>query len=352
MRSPWLYAVAALAILAVAWVVAPLRAEPPPRFVRPSTEQPASAPAVRELTGPVPAPIRYAYAPSCQDGDACRHWILVSARGERWWLPGAGDEVSLGLSADGLRVAYRSDAAGGFVVRDLKTGTTRSLTVKPEASIGEFIGVRPPLLSPDGRHLLVQNDHLDKNDEVVLERPLIVDTERGTVTRLPGGETVIGWTAAGLALVRERSTDSLPGHVSTASFVIRSPGGKAVRRTVVPGNQSRAWFSPSGRTLASLAREVTPDDLVTTGVVLVGTSKGHPTRTVTPRQPAGRRIAEILRWEDENTLVVRTADAGDTGNTGSYHFLDLRDGATRPIEISVPVGDDLRETAPVLGSVR
>ncbi|MEV0591925.1 hypothetical protein [Nonomuraea cavernae] len=350
MRSPWLYAVVALTILAAAWVVAPLRAEPSPRFVRPWAEQPASAPTVRQLTGPVPVPIRYAYVPSCQDNTgACRHWILVSARGERWWLPGAADSDSLTLSADGLRVAYSSDAARGFVIRDLKTGTTRPLPVKREASIGEFFGVRPPLLSPDGRYLLVQHDHLDKNEEVVSERPLIVDTDRGTVTRLPGGETVIGWTAAGLALVRERSTNSLPGHVSTASFVIRSPGGKVVRRTVVPGNRSRSWFSPSGHTLASLAREATPDDLVTTGVVLVGTSKGHPTRTVTPRQPVGRRIAEILRWEDENTLVVRTAEAG---NDSAYHLLDLQDGTTRPIEISIPDSADLWETAPVLGSVR
>ncbi|MEU8247102.1 hypothetical protein [Nonomuraea sp. NPDC048916] len=330
-----------------------LRAEPPPQFVRTATEQRASAPAAHKLTGPTPAPIRYAYAPSCEGTDACDHWILVSARGERRWLPDAGDGGSLTLSPDGLRAAHWSATAGRFVVLDLKAETTRTLPVKGEDSIGELLGGRPPLLSLDGRHLLVQSDHLDKNDEVVLERPLIVDIERGTVTRLPGGETVVGWTAAGLALVRERSTDRLPGHVSTASFVIRSPRGEVIRRIVLPGNLAKDLFSPSGRTLATLAREIAPDGVVTTGVVLVGTSKGHPARTVVPRQPTGRQIAEILRWEGENALVVRTADAR---NNGAYHLLDPTDGAMRPIEISTPDVVDLplnpMETALVLGSVR
>lgn len=115
MRSPWPYAAGVLALLAAAWVVMPPADEGPAMLAGPPL---TADPGPRRLTGPAPSPIRYAYEPTCRDDSpACEHRILVSARGERWWLPHAlrGDAFALG--GGGARVVHWHDGQADGTVR-------------------------------------------------------------------------------------------------------------------------------------------------------------------------------------------------------------------------------------------
>ncbi|MDA0636026.1 hypothetical protein OUY22_21605, partial [Nonomuraea sp. MCN248] len=309
-------------------------------------------PAPVKLTGPAPAPVRYAYEPHCNnETDGCRHHILVSATGERWWLEGARDDAPFALSADGALAVHPS--GDRYVARDLTTGTVTKLPVKARESVGEIFGSQAPLLSLDGRHLLVQHDDLDEDTEVVLERPMIVDIRRGTVRRLPKGERVAGWTTEGLALVTERPARDLPGHATSATYVIRSPGGRVVRRFTVPGNLAYGLPSPSARTLATLAKEITPHDVVSTGILLTGTGAGRTSRTVVPRLPEGLRPDALIRWEGEDALLVR---AEDRRRRISFHVVDLATGAARDLRVAMSSVSDYvlapAELSVLIGSVR
>ncbi|QFY06225.1 hypothetical protein GBF35_05635 [Nonomuraea phyllanthi] len=362
------YAVAAAAVaLTAAWVIGPVSevtgplsevigpiiGKPPVRFVQP---RPARTPSLMpDRRGSYASPVRYAYVPACQDDlDPCSHWILVSSDGERGWLPGAADDGSLALSPDGRRAAYLN-ADERYVVVDLRTGHVTPLPIRQKGgSVGEMFGAQPPLFSLDGRHLLIQLEHLDKDTELVLERPLIVNVRTGAPHRLPAVGEVVGWTSAGLMTKETRRTDDVPGHVTSAAFTVYSPKGKVVRRFALPGNLAAgAVPSPSGRMTATLAREVTPDDVTGLGIVLTGTSTGEPARTVAPRLPAGRRAMRILRWDGEHAVVLRTT--GPRGETG-HHVVDLATGAARPLDVRMDdvVNLPLQPAAlsVVLGSVR
>ncbi|MGN9836666.1 hypothetical protein ACTMTI_00955 [Nonomuraea sp. H19] len=343
-RLPWRSALAAVAAaLAAAWVIGPvsLPGEQPIRFVRPEPATPAGAAAAKPpKLSRYASPIRYAYVPACEDGSGpCANWILVTTRGERGWLPGADAAGSLALSQDGTRAAYlRGDET--YAVADLMTGTLKPLPVRQKGgSVGEIFGAQAPLFSLDGRHLLIQRDHLDKNDEIVLERPVIVDIDSGTAHRLPATDRVVGWSDAGLLTVTSERTDSLPGHITSAKFTVYSPRGKAVRTFTLPGNLTYGTVpSPSGRTLASLVRELTPDSIADLGVTLTDTSSGRPVRTVVPRLPAGWRIGEILRWDGDDALVVKSR--GPLDET-TYHVLDLATGGLRRLGIDMAEVADL-----------
>ncbi|MFC5815560.1 hypothetical protein [Nonomuraea harbinensis] len=352
MSALWRLCVAAAAALAAAWLI--YGGGPPPvEFLSPEPAPPATpAPAAVKLTGPAPAPVRYAYEPHCNDGtDGCRHHILVSATGQQWWVEGAHDDAPFALSADGTLVVH--PLGDRFVARDLTTGTVTELPIKTEESVGEIFGAQQPLLSLDGRHLLVQHDHLDEDVEVVLERPMIVDIRRGTVRRLPKGERVAGWTTEGLALVTDQPARDLPGYATSATYVIRSPGGRVVRRFTVPGNLAHGLPSPSARTLATLAKEIAPHDVVSTGILLTGTGTGKTLRTIVPRLPEGLRADALIRWEGEDALLVR---AEDRHGKISYHVVDLATGAARDLRVAMaPVSDYMlapAELSVLIGSVR
>lgn len=332
----WRLCVAAAALLAAVWLIRG-DGEPPVEFLTPEPKAPVpSAPPAAELTGPAASPIRYAYEPHCNDNsDGCTHHILVSATGERWWLPGARDGAPFALSADGTVAVHPLE--GRYVARDLTTGEVTKLPVKPRDSAGEMFGAQQPLLSLDGRHLLVQHDRVDEDGELVLERPMIVDIRRGTVHRLPEDAQVAGWTTEGLALVTEEPARDRPGHATSAAYVIHSPGGRAVRRFTLPGNLARGLLSPSARTLASLPREIAPHDVVSPGILLTDTRTGRTLRTVVPRLPAGLEADDLVRWEGEDSLLVR---AEDRHRRSSYHVVDLETGAARDLRVDMtPVGD-------------
>lgn len=355
-RLPWRPAFGALALaVAAAWALGPLPGERPVQFVRPASSPVASAPRPQELAK-YSSPVRYAYVPACQDGSGpCVNWNLVTASGERGWLPGATAGQPLALSQDGTRAAYLRGKDETYVVADLTTGTITALPVRQEGgSVTEIFGAQPPLFSLDGRHLLVQRDHLDKDEEVVLENPMIVDIERGAVHRLPRVGRVVGWTDAGLAVMTRKRTDDLPGHVTSATFTVYSPQGKAVTTYRLPGNLADGTVvSPSGRTLASLVREIAADGVDDRGIALTGTSSGEPVRSVVPRMPAGWRISEIVRWDGEDALVVRSR--GPHGEL-AHHLLDLGTGGVRPIGVDMSGVADLvlqpAELGVVIASVR
>ncbi|MFG6193105.1 hypothetical protein [Nonomuraea sp. JJY05] len=78
-----------------------------------------------------------------------------------------------------------------------------------------------------------------------------------------------------------------------------------------------AMPSPSGRTTATLAREVTPDGVAGHGIVLTDTSTGRP-------------ATSILRWDGEDAVVVRTS--GPRAET-AYHVVDLATGAAPQLDV-------------------
>lgn len=318
-----------MAFAAAVWVSAPIwhAEESQAPMVRP---QPArtGAPA-QELKGPAHAPIQFAHQVSCREwAPMCRHWILVSERNERWWLPYGFDETPLALSRDGWLAAYHWDGKETrYVVRDLKTGETRKLPAKIESTVfGD-----EPLFSLDGRHLVFEQDHLDKRDEIVRDPPMIVELDSGTISRVPTSDgSPVGWTTDGFVLVKSTGADHAPGHIRTAVFTVRSPTGKLVRQFSLPGNYfTGVSISPSGRRLAGLFKEVTPDDVRVAGITLVDTT-GKPLRTAVPRAPSGWSIEKIVRWAGEDALVLRLRTS--EGRI-SVQSMELATGVMRPLGV-------------------
>ncbi|MFG1941842.1 hypothetical protein [Nonomuraea sp. NPDC048826] len=332
MSALWRLWVAVAAVLAAAWLVG--GAAGPVEFLRPAAV-PSDDPDPPPLTeaAPLRDPVRYSYAPPCDHvtGD-CPQRVLVTTTGQRRRLDGARADEPFALSADGTRAVH--PAGGRFVVRDLATGAVTRLPVKAG---GE------PLLSPDGRHLLVQDGR----------RPVLVDVARGTASRLPRGGRAAGWTGRGLALVTERPTGDRPGHPTEAAYVIRGPGGVAVRRFTLPGNLTDGLPSPSARTLATLAGEIRPDAVVTTGIALTDLRTGRTLRTVVPKLPDGLRAEEILRWENEEALLVRSENRYVQD---FYHVVDLATGEARDAGVTVPAFAEFpvaeADAALVIGAVR
>ncbi|MEV3983796.1 hypothetical protein [Nonomuraea sp. NPDC049758] len=354
-RVPWRAGVAVLvAVLAAGWVAAPLPAEPGVRFVGSQPVTPgrtAKEPAKPAKRTKYATPIRYAYAPSC---DACAHMILVGDGAERGRLPYSFDGTMFALSRDGRRAAFLRDSDNTYVVADLRTGAVERLPVRqPRGTVTALFGAQPPLFSLDGRHVLLQPDHLTKDTDVVLEPPVIVDVARGTATRLPDRGQVAGWTSEGLVMKSGEPTRRSPGHLRSVRFAVYSPKGDLLRGYTMPGNVEWAIEpSPSGRLIASRHRELTPGGVLQQGVALFDTKTGEHVRTVTPRLATGWWLAALLRWEDEDTLTVRAN--GPLGET-AYLVLDLRTAAIRPIDVTGEVADFMLQPAElsvVLGRVR
>ncbi|WP_157252380.1 hypothetical protein [Nonomuraea typhae] len=323
---------AAAVLAAAVWVVLPLWQGEDLATVPPAISA-AGAPA--RLDGPAPDPVRYAYAPTCDQEPACSHWNLVSA-GRRWWLPGASAVNQLALSADGTLAAYWLDAKRGNVVHDLTTGRIRPLPVAKDA-IGVEEGLQP-LFSPDNRYLMMQRDQ---------DPPEVVDLVGGTVRRMPYVGAVRGWSASGLVFAATEPARDLPGYVARTIFTIRTPEGRPLRALTLPGDLSATGaLSPSGRTLATPARQATPEAMATTGIVFTG---DRP-RTLTPHPPPGWTVTGILRWQDERTLV---AAIGDEEGRHGYVTLDAETGATgAPAIVERPAADlPFVWTDPVVGSL-
>ncbi|MFI6501348.1 hypothetical protein [Nonomuraea typhae] len=310
---------AAAVLAAAVWVVVPLWQGEDVATVPPA---PSAAGVPARLDGPAPEPVRYAYAPACDEEPACSRWNLVSA-GRRWWLPGASAGNQLALSPDGTLAAYWLGAEHGNVLHDLTTGRIRPLPVAKDAIAVD--GGLPPLFSPDNRYLMMQRDQ---------DPPEVIDLARGSVRRMPYAGAVRGWSASGLVFATTEPARDLPGYVARTAFTIRTPEGRPRRALTLPGDLSAAGaLSPSGRTLATLARQATPDAVATTGIVF----NGDRPRTVTPHPPPGWTVTGILRWQDERTLV---AAMGDEEGRHGYATLDAETGAPgTPTILERPVTD-------------
>ncbi|MFI6320649.1 hypothetical protein ACIBG8_24145 [Nonomuraea sp. NPDC050556] len=312
-------ALVAAGLMALLWALLPLWTSGTPVMVRPQARA-ATAVAIASVEAPkaVPTPIRFAYVPACMDGSPpCTHWVLVSERGDRWWLPGAADDGSLALSHDGTLAAY--PVKDGYVIRNLTTGHFTRVKTKGEKSIGPLFSGTDLAFSLDDRYLAIPRDHLDKDDEVVADPPMIVNAETGAVRVMTGSDgSMSGWTSEGLVLTRAAKDTGTPGHVSSVIYTVRSPAGKLVRRFTMPGNLGQGLaVSPSGRMLA------TPAD---GGIALLDT-KGARVGSVLPRPPAGWKLAEVARWEGDGALVVRLS--GPRGRV-SHQVVDLAGGHMRP----------------------
>ncbi|WP_219500698.1 hypothetical protein [Nonomuraea ceibae] len=233
-----LAAVVAAAVLALAWLLTPLWSRGPVTFLRPESGQ--NARPVQELRGPLPAPVRYAYRPVCDEPTAaCRHWTLVTTTGERWWVPGAGaGDDGITLSRDGRRLAYLRDRH--LTLRDLTAGTVKRIRVRKEGY---------PAFFRDGRHMLVR------------DASLIVDVERGSTRRLKGSGRVAGWTAEGVVLATSRSSRA-PGHLRAVTYTVHSPDGGPRRscagRTRTPSSSGRPAPGTRTPTTCSTWPPVTP----------------------------------------------------------------------------------------------
>ncbi|NUR89436.1 MAG: hypothetical protein HOY71_35580 [Nonomuraea sp.] len=302
------------AFLAAIWVVLP--ASPQETGFPAPAATAVRLPEPRELKGPAPSPVRYASTPSCEEEPfVCEPWVLVSAAGDRWRLPGATGDEPLALSQDGTRAAYRDSTEGHFVVADLRRGKTTILRMESE---------EPPLFSPDGRYLLVRTDQP--------RHPVVVNVDRGTMRELDVPADVAGWTREGLVVRSRHPAGDLPGHLATLTYTVYSPAGRRIRAFTLPGNLTGS-VSPSGRLMALAPVEFTPLDEVARHVSLVDTATGRQAGTVAVA------VEEIVRWEGENELVVRVA------GPDPYRLLDLATGRTTslgvrmaPAEGSVVIG--------------
>ncbi|MFF4191428.1 hypothetical protein [Nonomuraea sp. NPDC001831] len=248
-RLPWWAGAAVLVVaLAAAWVAASLPAQPGVRFVRSqpvTTGKAAKKPAKPAKRTKYATPIRYAYVPSCGDAGVCGNMILVGDGGERGRLPYSFDETMFALSRDGRRAAFLRDSDNTYVVADLRTGAVERLPVRqPRGTVTAFFGAQPPLFSLDGRHVLVQPDHLTKDTEVMLEPPVIVDVARGTAVRLPDRGQVAGWTTEGLVMRSGEPSRRSPGHLRSVWYAVYSPKGDLLRSYTMPGNVEWASSRP------------------------------------------------------------------------------------------------------------
>lgn len=314
------------ALAMIVWALSPLWASADaPAMIRPRVLPAAATKVPERLPANVPVPIRFAHKPACNDGSPpCSHWILVSERGERWWLPSASGQDSLALSRDGTLAAYPRGKAADYVVRDLRTGRHTTVKIKGELGIGPFFGGSIVQFSLDGRHLSIPRDHLDKDDEIVIDPLVIADVKSGALHTVPLSDgSPVGWTKEGLVLADTAQDSGTPGHVSAAGYTVRSPTGRLIRRFALPGNLGTGLaVSPSGRTLATLVKEATLTDVRLTGVALLDL-KGTRTGTAVPRLPAGWTIAEIVRWDGEAALIVRLRGPMDSV---SFQAMDLASG--------------------------
>jgi hypothetical protein len=258
-------------------------------------------------------PIQYAYMSYCEGGGGdssnpqpCGQWRLTTTSGKEWRLHDAragydkdsGTTLPLAVSHDGHRLAYR-DTKGSYVVRDLPTGTVKTIEVQNEP-------VDPHITaSPNGRYFAV---------DFRLSDGATLDFDTG-VTHYDYGDAVqiLAVRDDGLRVIAEQEDVSdVPGHASITTLRL-SDAGSPFR--IDPGLiEYGGALSPDGHTLALVTQD--------TKVITMDAGTGRVT---------GRRTAledyEVLlveRWISADEVLVRQWD-------DEYAFLtkvNVRSGAT------------------------
>jgi hypothetical protein len=209
----------------------------------------------------------------------------------------------IAVSDDGRRVVYFRKSDHKLVWKNVGGGRSHSLPGKAaKVPKGLGMGDVDPLLSPDGDVVV-----LDYNDDTGKRPTLVVDLGSGDVAKLPGGDSVQGFSPDGRrVLVSHYTADN------TTEFVVYGTDGGREESREVP--QVVSNNSP-----VALA-----DDGVTVGVVIVPSS-GKPrlrqydlsTDSVSPAVDLpipGGDTAYRLAWDGSGKLTFWHIHSNADGN--------------------------------------
>ncbi|KAB8197773.1 hypothetical protein FH608_004420 [Nonomuraea phyllanthi] len=292
-----------------------------------------------QVPEPLPAtlddPIGSAYLGWCEGGGRarnssdprpCEQWRLVTTSGREWRLEGARsgyDETTfatlpLAISHDGHRLAYR-DLKGSYVVRDLRTGTVRTIDLRHREALPHITS------SPNGRYFALDFGAADS---------AVLDFDTGVTRHSAGREVrILAVGDDGTRVVSdERDVENVPGHASLTTLTVQRANGPAGRYRIDPDLIAYgAALSPDGRTLA----------LVAEGERLV--TMDARTGRVTGRRTAidDYQVLAVERWLSADEVLVRQTD-------DEYAVLtkvDVRSGTSEsadyeiePLDYDSPIG--------------
>ncbi|MFG1879899.1 hypothetical protein ACGFIV_34205 [Sphaerisporangium sp. NPDC049003] len=236
----------------------------------------------------------------------CGAWELTLRSGKVVKLAGAAvfprdakgkvdkeSNAPIAVSEDGTRVVYFRESDRKLVWKDVPSGRVHSLP-GTTAKIPKGLGMTDvdPTLSPSGDVVVL--DYFDDSGK----RPtLAVDLGSGDVAKLPGSDTVQGFSPDGRRILVSRFTGD-----NTTEFAVYDTDGNQGESREVP--QVVSNNSP-----VALA-----DDGVTVGVVIVPTS-GKPrlrqydlsTDSVSPAIDLGIRSKESayrISWDESGKLAL------------------------------------------------
>ncbi|MEV0314984.1 hypothetical protein [Nonomuraea fuscirosea] len=267
---------------------------------------PQNAVMVPELPGDKVGALSHAYRTECAVDRTTREvdcdsaeWRVVTAGGRTYRVPQAlaftakHDHVPLALSRDGRKLAYYSDEAAAYVVRDLMTGREATAPIKvrqEEIQAGAIL-----VLSDDGRYLAF--DPL-----VGKKRPTtLIDLRTGEAKRLNSRYEPISIKGGMIELVRYVKTD-----------LWRMPvegGGKPVRF-------KGAWIGfsephPDGRTVVAIDHADHRKGARTTFGVLDAQTGRIVRKVRLTGVPANTTIDEMSVWRSSKHVTVATSTGSD-----------------------------------------
>ncbi|MGW5681625.1 TolB family protein [Nonomuraea sp. NPDC003754] len=281
--------------------------------------------------------VRYGWVAACAKKDytvPCGPWHLALGNGKDVQLKDAvvhptvaGGKIDkeasapVAISGDGRLVGYFRAADRKLVIRDLASGSVKALpgtaALAPKST--GMLGV-DPTFSPDGRRLVI--DYYDDPGKLP---SLLVDLKTNAIHKIPGSETVQGFSPDGSHLLTTRGTDD-----NTTELAVYDESGTEVQSRVVP--QVVANNAPIG-----LA-----DDGVTVGLVIVSPQTNGKTRlrtydlsadavsdAVTLRLPAGESPSRLV-WNTSGDVTLWTVTSDAEGNTSKAikRALNPETGAT------------------------
>ncbi|MFC4588865.1 TolB-like translocation protein [Sphaerisporangium corydalis] len=255
--------------------------------------------------------MRYASLDSCTRKDEarpCGAWMLTLRNGRTVKLTDAAvfprtakgrlDRTSstpFAVSGDGDRVLYVRASDHKLVWKDVLTGRVRSLPgAAARAPKGLGMSDVDPILSPSGDVVVI--DYYDDSGK----RPtLAVDLGTGQIGKLPGGDSVQGFSPDGRRILMSGSTSD-----NTTEFAVYDTNGQPAETREVP--QVVSNNSP-----VALA-----DDGVTIALVIVPPS-GRPnlrqydlsTDAISPAIDLGiakKESAYRIYWDDSGKLTLWT----------------------------------------------
>ncbi|GGK79120.1 hypothetical protein Sme01_22200 [Sphaerisporangium melleum] len=254
------------------------------------------------------AAVRYAWVRSCEKGDfsvPCGAWTLTLRNGRTVKLSdavvyprdttGVDKESSapIAVSGDGSRLVYFRKSDGKLVWRNASGGGAHSLpgaSAKPPKGLG--MSQVDPWLSPDGDTVVI-----DYGDATGKCPTLVVHLGSGDIVRLPGRDTVQGFSPDGRKILLAHGTEE-----NTTEFTVYGTDGEAGESREVP--QVVSNNSP-----VALA-----NDGVTVAVVITPSAGKHRLRqydlstdAVSPAIDLGMPSTEIpyrIDWDDDNRLTL------------------------------------------------